>query len=333
MMYIPSNTTILATALDWTTLQTRRSLGDACPIYHTQVQHMPLYNVMAFIACLLFGNSALVVRALNNLGVWNTPDAPSNSLTSRKGIMKVSMLAFTASLAWQVGMTYFTAHLSQNGDGNNAAAVFRYFELWALRPRATPFIMILGFVHTGWLWKAWTSVVIDWLVCALGANVAATLVVAKGNPSANADYGDIEGALAALQQPIGWPAWRVGALITLILTILFVLGILPLLFIVLGGQCLTCCELCVQMRRLCFCCPDEELRGFGETEWSWEGFAGTWWMATLIWLAMYIGRWMLWAGLPDELQRVLCPGEVKKVDLIWSLGPYAVQPLMTILGG
>jgi hypothetical protein len=98
-----------------------------------------------------------------------------------------------------------------------------------------------------------------------------------------------------------WPAYRIGAIISLVPLIFFVIiGSVMLVFVgecafcfLSATACIACCRACGIGRGH----DEEDAKGMPwETkEYGWDtGYV-------LLFIIMYVGKWMMWSGMPLEL--------------------------------
>lgn len=269
-----------------------------CTTHNAIITDLIKFNAWAFLAVLVGGNRRL-------LNCWLCRKHPPNY----KETVDWSFLGLLGKLGSEIGKTYGLAVLTR-APGSDPQ-IWKFFQLWAIRPRATPFIAILGYSR-GWTGAGFNSFIVDSILCLIAAQFMGTASMVSGD--FEADKGS-------------WPIYRIGAMISLVPLIFFILvGFAMLVFV--GGcaccaisvyTCLACCKLCGHGGR-------NEQDG-GAMEWKSSNYG--WYTGYIvIFIIMYVGRWMMWSGMPLELW---CPVMGNRVGVMMGLSPFAVQLIVLLL--
>lgn len=263
-----------------------------CTTHKTIIRKLILWNLFAFLAVLFLGN--------RRFGCWGPLQNPSDAHT-----IDFDTMSLIFKLGGEIAKTYGQAAITRPAD----AQIWKYFQLWAVRPRATPLIMFLGY-RRGWTGAALYSFIVDTVVCLIAVQFVGTASMVSGD--FEADKGS-------------WPTYRIGAVISIVPLIFFVIvGLAMFIFIVGTAMCLPC--------MVCLACCKLFQRG-GEREpltmdWETKDYY-TWYSGYVaLFITMYVGRWMMWSGIPLELW---CPVMAGRVDTLMGLGPFAIQIGMIVM--
>jgi hypothetical protein len=274
-----------------------------CPTRHFVVGRLLLFNAMAFLGTLLVSNRTISRKFRLS----------HRRVVDPKGTIDFGFLGLMAKLAANLAFVYLTAALTR--PENSKDFVWDYFMLWAMRPRATPFIAALGYSRK-WTGQAISSFVTDIVICIIAIRFPGSTMVLGG------DFEDNKGS---------WPPYRIGALIAIIpLVLLAIFGLILLSFLIPATVCAIIGQACLLLCKLCTRGRDNEDEDSGVMPWDWSEDWGWYTGYLLLFIVMYIGRWMLWSGIPPELY---CPIWSVKVDLIGALGPFGIQILMNLMDG
>ncbi|KAF2463493.1 uncharacterized protein BDR25DRAFT_347243 [Lindgomyces ingoldianus] len=254
-----------------------------CTTHKTIIKKLILFNLEAFLAVLFGGN--------RRLGYCGRKRYPGDNYT-----IDFNIFTLIFKLGGLIATTYGLAVITRPPGGD--ARIWDFFQLWAIRPRATPFISLLGY-HRGWTGAAFYSFVVDSIICLIAAQFVGTATMVSG------DFAMDKG---------NWPSYRVGAVIALIPLIFFV--IVGLAMAVFLGAVAVCCGPCFACLACC--------RVFEHGQRENEPWTMPWETKDFLW---YTG-WMMWSGMPLELW---CPIMANRVDLMMGLSPFAIQIGMMLI--
>ena len=266
---------------------------DECPSKGTIIGKLIMYNILGLLSVLLIGHRKISRRIWCTKGPYGDPQT-----TIDWGLMGMYL-----SLGWNIGFTYLSAVVTRPPGTDDR--VWEYFQLWAIQPRATPLIALLGYAR-GYTGAALSAFVVDAILCIVAVQFQGSVLIMEGK--FESDTGS-------------WPIYRVGAVMAIVpLVLCVILGLGFLLILCCGGVCLVfghallcCCRLCPGER--------EDVKTDNSFEWETKEY-GWYTLYMLFQLIMYIGRWMMWSGFPPELY---CPTMSGRIDLIWGLGPFGEQ--------
>lgn len=271
-----------------------------CPNAKALISKLGLWNALAFLATFVGNRRAL----------W----ALIRRHSCPRDEIELSFVAILWHIGAQVGMTVLAAYAVRRPD--TSPMLFEQIQVWAVRPRAAVLIALLGFIHPVWVGMALKAMITDFLLCMVAIGMIKT--VATSPPTG---YGD---------KPAGYTAYRFGAVVSIIPTI-----IAMVVFALLLLSTLKCSkkspiyrllrEAGMQIANMFRKIGGKETTEPTTYEWNGHRYLVIYVPLFVLSLLLYIGNWMFWSGFLTVSGRLYCPAEVRRVTLLWSFGPWVVQ--------